>query len=108
MQKYWKNCDRAVNGKEAVEMFARAEEGRYNIILMDIKMPVMNGYDATKEIRRLKKKEAAKIPIFAMTANAFAEDIRTCMEAGMDAHIAKPVDLDLLEENIRIYMQAKA
>ena len=67
-------------------MFARAEEGRYNIILMDIKMPVMNGYDATKEIRRLKKKEAAKIPIFAMTANAFAEDIRTCMEAGMDAH----------------------
>lgn len=71
-------------------------------------MPVMNGYDATKEIRRLKKKEAAKIPIFAMTANAFAEDIRTCMEAGMDAHIAKPVDLDLLEENIRIYMQAKA
>lgn len=102
------DCDRAVNGKEAVEMFARAEEGRYNIILMDIKMPVMNGYDATKEIRRLKKKEAAKIPIFAMTANAFAEDIRTCMEAGMDAHIAKPVDLDLLEENIRIYMQAKA
>lgn len=57
------DCDRAVNGKEAVEMFARAEEGRYNIILMDIKMPVMNGYDATKEIRRLKKKEAAKIPI---------------------------------------------
>lgn len=102
------DCDRAVNGKEAVEMFARAEEGRYNIILMDIKMPVMNGYDATKEIRRLEKKEAAKIPIFAMTANAFAEDIRTCMEAGMDAHIAKPVDLDLLEENIRIYMQAKA
>ena len=102
------DCDRAVNGKEAVEMFARAKEGRYNIILMDIKMPVMNGYDATKEIRRLRKKKAAEIPIFAMTANAFAEDIRTCMEAGMDAHIAKPVDLDLLEENIRIYMQAKA
>lgn len=102
------DCDRAVNGKEAVEMFASAKEGRYNIILMDIKMPVMNGYDATKEIRKLKKKEAAEIPIFAMTANAFAEDIRTSMEVGMDAHIAKPVDLELLEETIQSYMQAKA
>ena len=59
-------------------------------------------------IRSLHKQDGKTIPIVAMTANAFAEDIRTCMEAGMDAHIAKPVDLDLLEENIRIYMQAKA
>ncbi len=57
------DCDRAVNGKEAVEMFARAEEGRYNIILMDIKMPVMNGYDATKEIRDLRRRQQRKIPI---------------------------------------------
>ncbi len=101
-------CTICENGEEILKAFEQSAPGDYDMILMDVQMPVMNGYDATKEIRRLKKKEAAKIPIFAMTANAFAEDIRTCMEAGMDAHIAKPVDLDLLEENIRIYMQAKA
>ena len=95
------DCDRAVNGKEAVEMFARAEEGRYNIILMDIKMPVMNGYEATRAIRRSSHELAKTIPIIAMTANAFSEDIQHSLTAGMNAHVSKPVEMKVLEKTIR-------
>jgi len=82
----------AENGKEAVTMFENAAPGYYAAILMDIRMPVMDGYEATKAIRALNRPDAATIPIIAMTADAFAEDTKKCREAGMNAHIAKPID----------------
>ena len=84
--------DIATNGKEAVEAFANSAEGDLDIILMDIRMPIMNGYDATKAIRSMKRKDAAGIPIIAMTADAFADDIQKSQEAGMSGHIAKPIE----------------
>lgn len=74
---------------------------------MDVQMPVMNGYDATKAIRALKRKDAVKIPIIAMTANAFAEDERDALEAGMNIHLAKPVDVELLKKVIRQCIQGR-
>ncbi len=85
----------AANGKEAVEKVAGVEAGYYNAVLMDIQMPVMNGHEASRAIRALGG-EKAKVPIVAMTANAFAEDKRTALEAGMNAHIAKPIDEEQL------------
>ena len=87
---------RAWNGQEAVELFRNSEPGEFDVILMDIMMPVMNGYEATKMIRSLDREDAKKIPIIAMTANAFTEDRIRAKEAGMDEHIAKPVDAELL------------
>ena len=87
---------RAWNGQEAVELFRKSEAGEYNIILMDIMMPVMNGYEAAKRIRSMDRADAGVIPIIAMTANAFTEDRMRAKEAGMDEHIAKPVDAKLL------------
>lgn len=84
------------NGKEAVEKFIEKGEGYYNMILMDIQMPVMNGYEAAKAIRGLNQKDAADIPIIAMTANAFAEDIVQSKNAGMNEHISKPIDINKL------------
>ena len=72
-----------------MERFAQAKEGEFDAILMDVQMPVMNGYEATKAIRALKRKDAGEIPIIAMTANAFAEDVRDALEAGMNVHLAK-------------------
>lgn len=89
-------CDHASNGKECVEMLENAPAGTYSVILMDVHMPVMNGYEATKNIRSLKDKEKAQIPIVAMTADAFAEDVRACMDCGMNGHIAKPVSMKKL------------
>ena len=83
---------KAYNGQEAVDLFKTSEEGSFDVILMDIMMPVLNGLDATRKIRNLQRKDASTIPIFAMTANAFSEDARKCMEAGMNEHIAKPVE----------------
>ena len=91
-------CEVAVNGKEAVEMFERSEPGRYDMILMDVQMPVMNGYEATRAIRAGSHPEAATIPIVAMTANTFAEDVRNALASGMDAHLAKPIDLDAMRQ----------
>ena len=82
----------AWNGREAMERFESASQGEYDVILMDVMMPVMNGYEATKAIRSLKKPEAKTIPIIAMTANAFAEDKIEAMKSGMNEHIAKPLD----------------
>ena len=87
---------KAWNGQEAVELFRNSEPGEFDVILMDIMMPVMNGYEATKMIRSLDREDAKAIPIIAMTANAFTEDRLRAKEAGMNEHIAKPVDVRLL------------
>lgn len=83
----------AENGKICVDKFAASEEGYYHAILMDIRMPVMNGYEATKALRGLSRADARTIPIIAMTADTFTEDVRKCLECGMNAHIAKPIDI---------------
>ena len=87
---------KAWNGQEAVELFRKSESGEFDVILMDVMMPVMNGYEATKMIRSLDREDAKTIPIIAMTANAFTEDRLKAKEAGMNEHIAKPVDVELL------------
>ena len=87
---------KAWDGQEAVELFRNSEPGEFDVILMDIMMPVMNGYETTKMIRSLDREDAKAIPIIAMTANAFTEDRIRAKEAGMDEHIAKPVDMELL------------
>ena len=93
--------DVAGDGAQAVEMFQNSPEGWYEIILMDIQMPVMNGYDATRAIRKLPRPDAESVWIVAMTANAFMEDMRLSREAGMNEHISKPVDVDRLTEILR-------
>ncbi len=95
------SCDICENGKLAVEAFEKSIPGQYQLVLMDVQMPVMNGYEATKAIRDLGHPLALKIPIIAMTANAFAEDIRDALEAGMNAHVAKPVDMAVLEQTVK-------
>ncbi len=85
--------ERAENGKICVDMINAAEDGKYDMILMDIKMPVMNGYEATHEIRSAERDYVKNIPIIAMTADAFAEDIQSCMDAGMNAHLPKPINV---------------
>ncbi len=91
----------AWNGKEAVEMFAAAEPGTYAAVLMDVQMPVMNGYEAAAAIRALNHPDAVSIPIYAMTANAFTEDVSAALNAGMNGHFAKPIDTELLYETLR-------
>ena len=82
------------DGKQALDMFRDNKPGTFDGILMDIMMPVMNGLEATKAIRALDREDAGTIPIIAMTANAFAEDARQCIEAGMNAHLSKPLNMD--------------
>ena len=94
-------CTICENGKRALETFEQSVPGDYDMILMDIQMPVMNGYEATKAIRRSSHELAKTIPIIAMTANAFSEDIQHSLTAGMNAHISKPVDMKTLEKTIR-------
>ena len=100
-------CEIVENGQLAVERFKNAEEGEFDAILMDVQMPVMNGYDATRAIRALDRKDASKIPIIAMTANAFAEDEKEALNAGMNVHLAKPIDIELLKQVIRQYTKKK-
>ena len=92
--------DTAENGKIAVDKIAASKPGEFDAILMDVQMPVMNGYEATKKIRALPNKKLAQIPIIAMTANAFTEDIQTAKEAGMNSHIAKPLDIEKMIETL--------
>ena len=94
-------CTICENGKRVLEIFEQSVPGDYDMILMDIQMPVMNGYEATKAIRRSSHELAKTIPIIAMTANAFSEDIQHSLAAGMNAHISKPVDMKTLEKTIR-------
>ena len=96
---------KAWNGQEAVELFRNSEPGEFDVILMDIMMPVMNGYEAARMIRSLDRADAKAIPIIAMTANAFTEDRLKAKEAGMDEHVAKPVDVELLIKVIHKLMK---
>jgi len=94
-------CTICENGEEILEAFEQSAPGDYDMILMDVQMPVMNGYDATKAIRRSSHEVAKKIPIIAMSANAFSEDVQHSLVAGMNAHISKPVEMKVLEKTIR-------
>jgi CheY-like chemotaxis protein len=85
--------DRAENGARCLEMLEKAPAGMYDAILMDVQMPVLDGYEATRKIRRLEDPWRANIPIIAITANAFAEDRQRALEVGMDDHVAKPIDM---------------
>jgi len=96
--------DFAVNGVEAVQMFSEAP-GKYDLILMDVQMPEMDGLEATRIIRALDVPEAKTIPIVAITANVFKEDIDKCLESGMNGHIGKPVDLDDVISHLRRYIK---
>ena len=96
--------DRAKDGVECVDMLEKAANGTYQLILMDIQMPVMNGYDAAKKIRRMEDPQKANIPIIAMTANAFTEDKQAALDAGMNDHIAKPINMNVLVPTLRKYL----
>ena len=96
--------DRAKDGVECVDMLEKAANGTYQLILMDIQMPVMNGYDAAKKIRRMDDPQKADIPIIAMTANAFTEDRQAALDAGMNDHIAKPINMNVLVPTLRKYL----
>ncbi len=93
--------ERAVNGKDCVEIFEKSEIGYYDLILMDVRMPVMNGYDATREIRKLDRADK-DLPIIAMTADAFSDDVQVCLDSGMNGHLSKPIDF---RECIRVLQQ---
>ena len=98
---YGIKVDRAENGRICVDKMREAKNGDYLLIFMDIQMPEMNGLDATRMIRELDDPWASKIPIIAMTADAFSENITECMNAGMNGHIAKPIDIKLVIKEIR-------
>ena len=103
LQKTGAGIDTAGNGQEAVKMFSDSEEGYYDLVLMDIQMPVMDGNEATKKIRALERKDAKVVPIVAMTTYLFAEDIRSLFRAGMDMHIAKPLSDQKLTDVMKKY-----
>ena len=100
MDMYGATVTRGVNGQEVVEMFKAANEGDYDMILMDIQMPVMNGYEAAAAIRALGTEWSQTIPIIAMTANAYADDVQLAFDAGMNAHVTKPIDIKVVEKTI--------
>ena len=104
---YGITSERAENGRICVDRMAEAGEGRYDLIFMDIQMPEMNGLDATRHIRALENDWASSIPIIAMTADAFSENVAECMQAGMNGHIAKPIDLKLVIKEIRRIKEGK-
>ena len=97
----------AENGKEAVDMVLASEEGYYDLILMDLQMPVMNGYEATTTIRAMGREDAGKVPIVAMTANAFLEDIQQSKACGMNEHMSKPLDVDQLQRMLARWLLKK-
>jgi CheY-like chemotaxis protein len=99
--------ERAENGRICVEKMKAAPEESYDLIFMDIQMPEMNGLDATRNIRALKNPWASSIPIIAMTADAFSENVTECLNAGMNGHIAKPVDIKLVIKEIRRIKEEK-
>ena len=94
------SCEIAANGLLAVECFRSSEPGQFDAILMDVQMPVMSGHEASRIIRGMERKDAQTIPIIAMTANAFAEDEKAALDAGMDAHVPKPLNMELLKKTI--------
>ena len=92
---------KASNGKEAVEAFEKSGVGEINVILMDIMMPEMDGLEATRTIRNLDREDCKKIPIYAMSANAFDEDVKRSLASGMNGHLSKPVNLQVLEKTLQ-------
>jgi hypothetical protein len=98
-------CESAGDGAEALEKFLAVPEGYYDLIFMDIQMPTMNGYEAARAIRAASRSDAVRIPIIAITANAFSEDVKMALAAGMNAHIAKPFELRLLKKIIRQWLK---
>jgi CheY-like chemotaxis protein len=90
------NVDHAENGKTALEKFSASEVGHYDAVLMDVRMPEMDGLEAAAKIRALERADAKTVPIIAMTANAFDEDVQRSLQAGMNAHLSKPIDNDIL------------
>ena len=98
----------AVNGNDGVQHFAQSTPGYYALILMDVQMPVMNGYEATRAIRALDRDDAKTVPIIAMTADAFVEDIRLAEDAGMNGHIAKPLNFETIARKISEYLKTAA
>ena len=98
---YGVSSERAETGKECLEKLIASSDDQYNLIFMDIQMPEMNGLEATKRIRALDDKKKASIPIIAMTADAFSENIAECINAGMNGHIAKPIDIDIVIREIK-------
>ena len=90
----------AENGEEAVDIVSKSVPGSFDFIFMDIMIPVMDGLEATRQIRTLNRKDTKEVPIIAMTANAFQDDIRECIDAGMNAHIAKPIDIEKVKMTI--------
>lgn len=94
----------AWNGQEAVDVFAAQEPGRIDAVLMDMQMPVMDGCEAARTIRSMDREDAGTVPIIAVTANVFAEDIARTTEAGMNAHIAKPIDFQELQKVLAVYV----
>ncbi|MCI9331511.1 MAG: response regulator [Oscillibacter sp.] len=101
------SCEIVENGQLVVDRFRQSKKGEFDAILMDVQMPVMNGHEAAKAIRSLEREDAGRVPIVAMTANAFAEDEKAALDAGMDAHVAKPLDMELLKKVIRQVTQRK-
>ncbi len=101
------SCEIVENGQMAVERFRDAAPGEFDMILMDVQMPVMNGHEAAKAIRKLEREDAGRIPIIAMTANAFAEDEKAALDAGMNAHVPKPLNMEHLKRIIRQLEQGK-
>ena len=97
----------AENGEVACRMFDESEEGYYDVVLMDVQMPVMNGYEATRCIRALDRADVGNVPIIAMSANAFAEDVRASLESGMDAHLSKPIDMHRVMEAIALHLRKR-
>jgi CheY-like chemotaxis protein len=97
----------ALNGQEGVDTFARSAPGKFAVILMDIRMPILNGLEATQAIRKLARPDAAGVPIIAMSADAFTEDVKRCLAAGMNGHIAKPIEVDKLYGEIARVLSAK-
>ena len=98
----------AENGRLALELFAGSEERHFDAILMDMHMPVLDGLGATEAIRKLDRPDARTIPIIALTANAFEEDVKQCLQAGMDAHLSKPVDIEKLKDTLRRLLAARS
>ena len=105
LEMYGIHCVRAVNGKECVQLFEIDPSGTYDAILMDMQMPVMNGLDATRAIRRLPSPESKQIPIIALTANAYLEDVQKCKEAGMNDHMSKPVQIEQIIRTVERWMK---
>ena len=102
------DTETAQNGKEALERLTEAGAGYFDAVLMDLQMPVMDGYEAAREIRTLKDPVLAQIPIIALSANAFEEDKKASLAAGMNAHIAKPIQVPELMQILTIFLQADA